>query len=194
MSAFVRLRFLMHRPVALAATIVLGFLLGACGDDEGIGIDLNNLEGEWTYELVGFTGGGVNCAAAPVPAWAVRYMERPEVSAFQWGIDSLVLSCSIPGELPQQWVLGQDAVSWALLDVWHVGNVEEDPTSGCLLPDGGAWVADSQVTELNSSECSAEPVIGGDRLSAARQFFFRFPDTTGAAVYNLSGTVILTRK
>lgn len=179
------------RAILPALLLTLGVILSACSD-EGPEVDLNALDGEWRYELVGFSGSGASCAAAPAPAWATRYSDRVALTGYQWFVDSLVLDCTVPGLPAQHWEMGENGISWALLDVYY--DSPNDPTSGCLLTDGSARVGDSIITSLHNGNCDPEVVIDGDQLRAQRTFWFRYPDTTGAATYTLTGTVRLTRK
>ena len=176
---------------------LLSLLLIGCSDDPEP-LDLLELTGAWHFEMPHFTGSGATCSAPSTAAVGSIYGEYPQRTGFQWSVDSLVLTCVLPGDDTVRGVLREESLSagqrsWLLLDVLYDANGPTS-TSGCLLPvPSHVLVGDSSITNFRQSDCAAEPVTFSDRLQVSRSVEFRFPDTTGAPVYTLSGTAILRR-
>lgn len=182
------------RAVAIVPAVLT--LLVACDERSIDPINLLALEGQWRYEMRGFSGSGASCVAGPAIAWGHRYDEESWVTGYEFAIDSLRMTCNIPGVGSQEWQVRSEgaisAVAWLYLDVYHDGATPL--TGGCLLPTPAeARINGSVVTTMRSSACSAEVEVLDDRLSVQRTIYFRYPDTTNAAVYTLNGTAILRR-
>lgn len=191
-GSFFQFRF--RRAVAIVPAVLA--LLVACEESGPDPVDLLALEGEWRYELDNFAGSGASCVAGPAVAWGHRYTERSWVTGYEFAIDSLRVTCTIPGAGSQEWQVRSEgyssAISWLYLDVYHDGG--SPPTGGCLLPTPAEARLDGTVaTTIRGTGCSAELDVFDDRLSAPRTIYFRYPDTTNAPVYTLDGTVILRR-
>ena len=168
----------------------------ACGEEEGVLVG-EELQGEWRYEMLDFTGSGASCHAAPATGWAIKYRQTSEYAAYQVSFDSLYLDCTIPGASPQHWLLreestGPDGVAWLYFDA--ALNVSGEHFSGCLLPTPArTWVDGVIVVRALSITCTPSPIADGEALVATRTINLRVPDTTGAPTYTLTGTTRLFR-